>query len=424
MTLPKPILGDEAVAAPVPGMRQSWRGLLTTTLGVVLLLLAASPFKAKADHFSVLLVNVHSGDYDAESTNILTSLVDSGITARFVNLDTDGQVKTVLDQHTFDQIWVFDLSVDENPYPTDWAAVSSWFLTNPARGIICDARMISSYWTGLEASAKLLTQNYFANLQTAGGGLVLGTDHDGFQQGINEINALIGLQPFSGAFTLDVLPVDVGHQLMTTPNVLGASLPDDSTPGQVPFGLQPNGRILYTVAWHSGDRLTPGISTTIEKVAGYSISITAPAGNSEFALGSPVSLVAVDENGTGPFIYTWSSSKDGVIGSGLTLTTSSLSEGTHAITISAADAAGQIALDSISLTIRRQPATVLQIAPAVELFWTSVTGTKYQVQYATALAPTTWLEAGPVILGDGTSKSYFDSTRFAEKRFYRLQIVP
>lgn len=406
------------------GGSRSRGGRLATLLGAFLMLLTTPLPQIRAEHFSVLLVNIHSGDYDAEGENIHESMIDSGISARFVNLDTDGQVKAVLDEHTFDQIWVFDLSVDQNSYPTDWAAVSAWFLTNPSRGIICDARMISSYWSGLEASSKLLTQNYFANLEAAGGGLVLGTDHDSFQGGINEINTLIGLQPFSGSFALDLIPVDVAHPLMTTPNILGTSLPDDSTPGQVPFGLQPNGRILYTVAWHSGDRLTPGISTTIQKTAGYSVHITAPAAGSAFDTGTLVTLVAADQAGTGPFTYTWSSSKDGVLGSGLTFTTASLSEGTHALTISAADSAGQIALDSISITIRAKEAPLLNIAAAVELHWDSQAGTKYQVQYATAVEPTNWLDAGVLTVGDGTSKSYFDSTRHDIKRFYRLKIVP
>jgi hypothetical protein len=178
------------------------------------------------------------------------------------------------------------------------------------------------------------------------------------------------------------------------------------------------------VAWHSGNLLTPGISTTIERTTGYAIQITAPSSGATFAPGTAVTFTAVGTNGTGPFTYAWSSSVDGPLGGGLTLTVTNLSTGAHVITVVGVDGAGQIALDSIPLTVGTSPAPVLNIATAVELHWQSTVGAHYQVQYSTVLNPTNWLDTGSVITGDGTEKSFFDSTRYSVQRFYRLTVVP
>ena len=53
------------------------------------------------------------------------------------------------------------------------------------------------------------------------GGLMLGTDHNAYQSGINTINTLIGLEPFCCNFNLAMIPVDTEHPLMNTPNDMG-----------------------------------------------------------------------------------------------------------------------------------------------------------------------------------------------------------
>ena len=40
--------------------------------------------------------------------------------------------------------------------------------------------------------------------------------------------------------------------------------------------MQPNGRILYSVAWHSGNVNTPGITTTIQGEVGLAVMIVEP----------------------------------------------------------------------------------------------------------------------------------------------------
>lgn len=109
----------------------------------------------------------------------------------------------------------------------------------------------SSYWSNLwQTEGMKLSQNYYENMKLHGGGLVLTTDHNAFHSGINSINSQIAIQPFVGNFSIAWIPVDVTSPLMTFPNDMGAQIHDNSTPGQTPYGPQPNGRILYTVAWH------------------------------------------------------------------------------------------------------------------------------------------------------------------------------
>jgi len=152
-----------------------------------------------------------------------------------------------------------------------------------------------------------------------GGGLLLGTDHDPYQQGINEINAQIGLEPFHGTFNLALIPVDTANPLMIYPNDMGPNLFDDSSPGQTPYGLQPNGQILYTVAWHSNNHDTPGISSTIEGEVGMHVTITAPADSSTYDATDMIDLAAEITGGSEPFTYAWSFNDGTPLGNGQTL---------------------------------------------------------------------------------------------------------
>jgi len=179
----------------------------------------------------------------------------------------------------------------------------------------------------------------------------LGTDHNGSHSGINTVNNLIGIQPFSGKFILSWIPVDTSSSLMTFPNNLGEYLRDDSSPGQTPYGLQPNGRILYSVAWHSGNHNTPGISSTIEGVVGVHVKIEAPETNSQFLVSHPVTLEASSSGGKPPITYTWSSDIDAILGTGETLEISALSVGEHTITLMGEDSASGADTDTITLIV-------------------------------------------------------------------------
>jgi len=313
-------------------------------------------YTTESSERSVLMINVHGSYYDGDGQHIYDTLVNAGVDATYVNLSTSTQNNLVAllqdPNNQYDQVWVFDLSSGGDSYPAAWQAIADWFNKDPTRAIICDGRMISSYWRGRwTGEGQKLTENYYENMKINGGGLLLGTDHYHFHSGINTINNLIGIQPFSGRFVLSWIPVDTSSSLMTFPNNLGEYLYDDSTPGQTPYGLQPNGRILYSVAWHSGNHNTPGISSTIEGLVGVHVKIEAPETNSQFLVGHPVTFEASSSGGKPPIIYTWSSDIDGILGTGETLEISALSVGEHTITLMGEDSASGADTDTITLIV-------------------------------------------------------------------------
>jgi hypothetical protein len=72
------------------------------------------------------------------------------------------------------------------------------------------------------------------------------------------------------------------------------------------------------------------------------------------------------------------------------------------------------------------PCLAAQVAifPAVEIAWTTQTTNIYQIQWSSALNTNTWFSLGVPIQGTGSTNYYFDSTRGADKRFYRVLTLP
>jgi hypothetical protein len=308
----------------------------------------------------VLFIAVSDRQYDPVADNVFDTLLLANANATYLYLWRNGDAAALIAANNFDQIWVFDLSDRTDGYTTDWQAIADWFNAREGGEIICDARMIASYWEEPfkpdEAQrymdeGRRLTQNYYENLKQRGGGLLLATDDDSYQNGINSINALIGIEAFSGLFTQDTVPVDTGSPLMTTPNDMGAQLFSDSTPGQAPGGLQPNGQVFYPVAWLSGDIDFPAISCTIEGLAGFHVHITSPADGSLIGVGDTVTFLATPQGGGAPYSYTWISNLDGVLGTGQMLPVSTLSLGQHIITVEAFDGGDWFDTDSISIRV-------------------------------------------------------------------------
>ena len=169
------------------------------------------------------------------------------------------------DYGSFDQVWVYDLVTgsDNNPFQTaNYQNIAAWYNSLSNKNLIVDGRIISSApnWTnagGFPAEDAWI-QSYATALDGAGGGLLLGTDHNDYHGGINQINAAIGINSFSGFFgtfptsqavvdTLSPLYVPIGP---CTTNPLLQCINDNSTTGFVPTGLQPNGQFLTPVAYH------------------------------------------------------------------------------------------------------------------------------------------------------------------------------
>ena len=105
-------------------------------------------------------------------------------------------------------------------------------------------------------------QNYATQLDLRGGGLVLGTDHNVFQSGINEINKLIDVGEFTGfygSYPTSQAVVDTASPLFVNglDNCRADStkycINDNSTTGFVATGLQANGQTLTPGAYHGSN---------------------------------------------------------------------------------------------------------------------------------------------------------------------------
>lgn len=95
------------------------------------------------------------------------------------------------------------------------------------KNLIVDGRILSESYavSGYPGESRYeVYENYFANLAIRGGGLMLGTDHDVFANGINVVNDDIGISRFHAVISGTKCTADKKSPLMTWPNY--APLPD------------------------------------------------------------------------------------------------------------------------------------------------------------------------------------------------------
>lgn len=232
-----------------------------------------------------------SGNYNVEGNDLVSMLEAGGHTVTNVALNTT----TLGDLSGYDQVWVYDLNTGSDMTATQVAnynIISAWYnnLTT-GQNLILDGRMISSadLWTscakGLGCPGSAMSeedawiQNYATQLSLRDGGLVLGTDHNAFQSGINNINAAIGVGAFSGFYATPPFQATVDS---ASPLFIGSldncgygsptadfCVNDNSSTGIVATGLQANGQTLTPLAWHgtvSQAADNAAISTTIGSI--------------------------------------------------------------------------------------------------------------------------------------------------------------
>jgi alpha-tubulin suppressor-like RCC1 family protein len=112
-------------------------------------------------------------------------------------------------------------------------------------------------------------------------------------------------------------------------------------------------RIVLTATDAAG--LSGNDSVSIEVVAPPTVQITAPAHQARFATESEISFTGSATASTGESLtgaaLVWSSSRDGVLGTGTGVASAALSAGVHVVRLTATDAQGLVGIDSISLTI-------------------------------------------------------------------------
>ncbi|MEM7623277.1 MAG: hypothetical protein AAF235_08740, partial [Planctomycetota bacterium] len=327
----------------------------------------------------VLVVNVSGATYNQQGADLAETVRRAGGEVTYQNLSSNGQVAALLAANTYDQVWVFDLSSGGDSYPADWDAIAAWYLADSTRDIVCDGRMIASLWLGRwTTEGQAITNNYYFNLRSRGGGLVLGTDHGGgsgptngagvFVTGINEINDRIGIGRFwgnpggsvAGMPAVDNNPLrnliaDIGFDYGSVVGVNSQSSPSNAPTGfqdatNTAPGVTPLRRNFFTLAWHNGSTgggaATPAISTTIQGGLGFSLLVETDCRVVPFGETATVSATASATAGI-PLSFTWTSSLDGVVREapavqGFTdlFDTSALSEGTHTITVIAEDPSG------------------------------------------------------------------------------------
>lgn len=217
-------------------------------------------------------------DDGQELAAFIDGLAGYNVTQRFLN------TASYADYADFDQIWVYDLAVGTNNnanQAANYLGIANWFNARTQKNLITDGRIISSasFWTGSNgmSSEGAWIQNYASEMQSRGGGLVLGTDHADVNQptgqfvdGINQINDLIGINPFFGFF--GVYPTSQASVDPLSPLFLSSldncradatqkCINDNSTTSFAPAGLQPNGLTLTPVAYHGT------VSTAFENAA-------------------------------------------------------------------------------------------------------------------------------------------------------------
>ena len=240
---------------------------LASSISIAALILLAAPVSATEILFTFVQDNGSFVDDGQELAAFIDSLAGFNVTQRFLN-------NAVYDDYdNFDQVWVYDLFAGANNNATqaaNYEGIANWFNTRTDQNLIVDGRIISSssFWTNANAmsSEAAWIQNYALQLDSRGGGLVLGTDHatpgqpsGGFVDGINEINARIGINPFSsffGSFPTSQALVDPLSPLFVSSLDNCRTVPsaqcinDNSTTSFALAGEQPNGLFLTPVAYH------------------------------------------------------------------------------------------------------------------------------------------------------------------------------
>ncbi len=243
-------------------------GLKKALAGVTAALLIAASAGAGAAN----ILFAHVGKYGAyiDDGNRIAQFLSNGghtVTVRYLSDAVYG------DYASFDQIFVYDLyaGADNTVFQNaNYQRIADWYNGLTDQNLILDGRIISSdvWWTNANSnmpSEEKWIQNYATQLALRGGGLMLGTDHNSFQSGINQINVGIQVAQFSGFFgsyPTSQAVVDTQSPLYNAglglancrADATRKCINDNSTTGFVATGAQLNGQTLTPVAYH-GDNL-------------------------------------------------------------------------------------------------------------------------------------------------------------------------
>src|SRR5439155_876583 len=128
-----------------------------------------------------------------------------------------------------------------------------------------------------------------------------------------------------------------------------------------------DGSLAPVVAWTSSrdGALGTGGSITLSTLSAGAHVITASATDTGGKNGPPP-VTDAEEGDLGAAIH-WTSSRDGALGTGASFALSTLSTGTHTITASVTDAAGRTASRSVTIRVDANP-TVTITAPTTTVY--------------------------------------------------------
>jgi len=280
---------------------------------------------------------------------LVTQLESFGadVTAVYVYTNSpDGTVKAALEAGEYDQVWFYDIQHGAYNFPIDAQAIADHHKTMKTKNVILDGRISGS----LTHEKSDVMENYYINLKERGGGVVYGTDHNQFCDYMyNHVMNLIGYDPCFSSFG-GFLPFDEDNVLMKYPNKIELLWNDTST-GGVAYGPQPNGEILYSLAWYGGNVNTPAITTSIEGLVGFHVEVDTPQPMQKVFPGDEVQFLASQVNGVDPVTYSWTSDLEGELGQGASLTVPLQQVGLHTVQVYAADAVGNADTDVVLLTV-------------------------------------------------------------------------
>ncbi len=296
----------------------------------------------------LVVAYINSGGYQKWGAELGNRVAEAGGNVTYYLNPPDGTVAGELAGGTYKQLWFYDLDSTGATWPTDAKAVSDYHKAMPVKNAILDGRITGDLWH--PPASKKLIENYYVNLKERGGGAVYMTDHNAFcNYQFNNIMAQIGYNACTGNFGGN-LPFDADNLLMSYPNTI-TSLYNDSSTGAVPYNVQPNGEVLYSLAYYGGNVNTPAITTTIKGSIGFQVAIQSPQPLIEIFPGDELSFEAQPINGSEPINYSWSSDLDGVLGSANPLLATLSVPGEHLVEVFAQDSAGISAKAVITVTV-------------------------------------------------------------------------
>jgi VCBS repeat-containing protein len=249
---------------------------------------------SSASGVDVLFLHVGTGSYDSDGNEIagyLNSMADVNVTTRYLTTSSATD-----DIANFDQVWVYDLVSGANnsaDQTANYTNISNWYASRPAsqQSLILDGRILysssanTSGTNGTGVSEQAWIRNYYTQLNTRGGGLVMGTDSDTFALGVNAILSNLGIAGISG--TLGSPPyaesVDSASHLQAgysqINNIGSTGLAPTGHHGIGIIGQSLAGQVLSPVAYRG---TLPGSPEDNSTWAALTVSVSSTIGSSTF----------------------------------------------------------------------------------------------------------------------------------------------